>query len=297
MTDRRAAAGAPRRIGATRMMTGIKTGTSPGIAAGIRAAAIALGCLLAPAIAPPVSAEAMPADFVYLRDVDPSIDQDIRYAGSANFTGAPVPGYAAAECVLVRQAAEALARVQAALAAKGLRLKVYDCYRPARAVSSFVDWAKKPDDPKAKEAYYPNLDKPALFPDYIATRSGHSRGATVDITLLPLDSKAAAPSKSDEPRSCTAPQAGHAPDGSLAHGHALRLLRREGEHGDFRPDRGGAEQPRAAGRGDAGGRLPELSDGMVALHLSARALPGHGLRLSHRAAQVAGLRDFNIIEP
>jgi D-alanyl-D-alanine dipeptidase len=160
----------------------------------------------------------MPKDFVYLRDVDPSIQQDIRYAGSGNFTGKPVPGYGAAECVLVRQAAEALKAVQAELRAKGLGLKVYDCYRPARAVDSFVQWAKQPDDPKAKQIYYPNLPKPALFPDCIATRSGHSRGATLDVTLLPLDDKAK-PAASDEyGAACTATQRGIAPDGSLPMG-------------------------------------------------------------------------------
>ncbi len=103
--------------------------------------------------------------------------------GADNFTGAKVPGYEAPECVLVRQAAEALKDVQAGLRGKGLTLKVYDCYRPARAVAAFVDWAKEPDDPHAKTTYYPNLPKGALFPDYIATRSGHSRGATMDLTL------------------------------------------------------------------------------------------------------------------
>ena len=166
-----------------------------------------------------IAAEAMPEDFIYLRDVDPTIAQDMRYAGSRNFTGAPVPGYQAPECVLLRQAAEAMKRVQADLRAKGLMLKVYDCYRPAHAVASFVDWAKEPDDPKAKATYYPNLNKKALFPDYIATRSGHSRGATVDLTLVPIDEDAkSAPSEMAESQSCTAPQSGSAPDGSLAMG-------------------------------------------------------------------------------
>ena len=106
----------------------------------------------------------LPEGFVYLRDVDPTILQDIRYAGRDNFTGAPVPGYEAAECVLVRPAAEALAAVQADLRAKGLTLKVYDCYRPARAVAAFVEWAKEPDDPAAKTTYYPNLAKSRAVP-------------------------------------------------------------------------------------------------------------------------------------
>lgn len=141
---------------------------------------------------PAAAAETMPESFVYLRDVDPSIRQDIRYAGPANFTLRPVHGYEAAECVLVRQAAEALKAAQEELKREGLSLKVYDCYRPARAVEAFVAWAKEPDDPRAKQAYYPNLSKKALFPDYIATRSGHSRGATVDVTLVPLDGSARA---------------------------------------------------------------------------------------------------------
>ena len=175
--------------------------------------------LLAIAIAGPAfAAEAMPEDFVYLRDLDPTIAQDMRYAGSRNFTEAPVPGYQAPECVLLRQAAEALRRVQDGLRAKGLTLKVYDCYRPERAVATFVEWAKEPDDPKAKATYYPNLDKKALFPDYIATRSGHSRGATVDLTLVPIDEDAKRASDETESHSCTAPQSGFAPDGSLAMG-------------------------------------------------------------------------------
>jgi D-alanyl-D-alanine dipeptidase len=166
------------------------------------------------------SAAALPEGFVYLRDIDPTILQDMRYAGSNNFTGAPVTGYDAAECVLVRPAAEALAAVQADLRAKGLTLKVYDCYRPARAVAAFVEWAKAPDDPSAKTTYYPNLPKAALFPDYIATRSGHSRGATVDLTLVPITSEpqSPTPAESAAPLSCTAPQQGRAPDGSLAMG-------------------------------------------------------------------------------
>jgi D-alanyl-D-alanine dipeptidase len=162
-----------------------------------------------------LGAEEMPRDFVYLRAIDPTIQQDIRYAGPNNFTGKPVPGYDAAGCVLVRQAAEALKAVQADLRAKGLALKVYDCYRPARAVRSFVAWAKLPDDPEAKRVYYPNLDKTALFPDYIATQSGHSRGATVDLTLV-LRGEPTQGSPGSGP--CTAPQGSQASDGSLVMG-------------------------------------------------------------------------------
>ena len=124
-----------------------------------------------------------------------------------------------AGAVLVRPAAEALKAVQADLRPKGLALKVYDCYRPARAVSSFVDWAKEPDVPQAKTIYYPNLPKSALFPDYIATRSGHSRGATLDLTLVPIaEMQRLAPAESAASQPCTAPQQGRAQDGSLAMG-------------------------------------------------------------------------------
>lgn len=163
---------------------------------------------------PALGAAEMPDDFVYLRDIDPSIRQDMRYAGSDNFMGAPVPGYDAAECVLLRQAAEALKAVQADLKPKGLTLRVYDCYRPTQAVAAFVAWAKEPDDPHAKAVHYPHLGKADLFPDYIATRSGHSRGATLDLTVEPIGAADKHPRGID----CTAPQQRYAPDGSLAMG-------------------------------------------------------------------------------
>src|SRR5690606_32366718 len=78
----------------------------------------------------------------------------------------------------------ALARVEQALRADGRRLRLFDCFRPVRAVARFVEWADGPDDPAAKAAYYPNLDKPDLLDGYIAPVSGHSRAATVDLTLL-----------------------------------------------------------------------------------------------------------------
>jgi D-alanyl-D-alanine dipeptidase len=162
----------------------------------------------------PASAGSMPKDFVYLRDIAPSIQQDMRYAGRYNFTGKKVPGYDAPECVLVRQAADALKKVQADLEPKGLSLRVYDCYRPTQAVAAFVAWSKRPGTPQAKAAWYPNLKKTALFPDYIATRSGHSRGATLDVTVAPID----APDPHPQGVSCTAPQKTYAPDGSLAMG-------------------------------------------------------------------------------
>lgn len=118
----------------------------------------------------------------------PDIDLDIRYAGPDNFTGAPVDGYGAAKCYLLQPVAEALRDVELELRAQGLRLRIFDCYRPARAVRQFVRWASDAGDQSTKAAYYPALDKASLVPDYIAERSGHSKGATVDLTLLRCES-------------------------------------------------------------------------------------------------------------
>ncbi len=97
---------------------------------GVAALILAGSCALLLAIVPACGADAMPKDFVYLADIDPTIQQDMRYASANNFIGKIVPGYVAPECVLVRQAAEALKRVEADVRAKGFTLKVYDCYRP-----------------------------------------------------------------------------------------------------------------------------------------------------------------------
>jgi zinc D-Ala-D-Ala dipeptidase len=172
-------------------------------------------CLLLLLAASPGRAGEMPSRFVYLRDIDPTITQEMRYAGAGNFTGHAVPGYEAPECVLVRDAAEALKAVQAELRSKGLGLKVYDCYRPARAVAAFVAWAKTPDDPQAKAVHYPAIDKQALFPGYIATRSSHSRGATVDLTLVPLNGASGAVAAEGHAAPCTAPKDKRALDASL----------------------------------------------------------------------------------
>ena len=99
------------------------------------------------------SAEPPPEHMVYLRTIDPTIEQDIRYASAHNFTGHPLDGYAAAECLLTREAANALARVQASLRTQGYGLKVFDCYRPARAVADMGRFATQPGDPRKAEFY------------------------------------------------------------------------------------------------------------------------------------------------
>jgi D-alanyl-D-alanine dipeptidase len=145
------------------------------------AAALAAGLL---ACAAPDAPPAGP-DLVAVSAIAPAISLDIRYAGSDNFVGAPIEGYAAPVCLLARPAAQALAAVQHDLEIEGLGLRVFDCYRPARAVAHFARWAGDLADQATKAAYYPRIEKSALFDlGYIAHRSGHSRGATVDLTLV-----------------------------------------------------------------------------------------------------------------
>ena len=163
------------------------------------------------------SASGLPPGFVYLRDVDASILQDIRYAGEDNFTGKPVPGYGAAECILTRPAAEALARVQAALRPQHLTLKVYDCYRPQRAVLSFVAWANEKDRAPPTRRFFPNLRKEQLVPlGYIAEQSSHPRGVAVDLTLVELPAVDTPPLNPKATyAACTAKKAARAPDNSV----------------------------------------------------------------------------------
>jgi zinc D-Ala-D-Ala dipeptidase len=127
----------------------------------------------------------LPDGFVYLSDVDSSILEVIRYYSSHNFMGSRVLGYMSPRCVLTRPAAESLSLIQQRLLARGLSLKVWDCYRPQMAVDMFVLWANNSDN-LLKQEFYPTLDKQDLFPEYIARRSGHSRGSTVDLTIVSL---------------------------------------------------------------------------------------------------------------
>ena len=163
------------------------------------AACLGLLCLLYP-----VAARA--ADFVLLGDLAPDIVQSMRYATPVNFTGARVPGYETGTCILTRPTAEALAKVQDQLAAKGFGLVVFDCYRPQRAVTAFVDWSRKPDidaDP-AKRFHAPAVPARRLFAEgYIAERSGHSRGHTVDLGLIALGTELTPPDALPTEGDCT----------------------------------------------------------------------------------------------
>jgi D-alanyl-D-alanine dipeptidase len=160
---------------------------------------------------------ALPAGFVYLRGLDPTIAQDIRYAGSDNFVGRPLTGYGAAECVLRRDVALALKKVQADLAAAGLGLKVYDCYRPTRAVRAMAQWAGDGRSGAATKRFFPKLEKNTLFAlGYIATRSAHSTGSAVDLTLIAVPrTPAAAFDPAAAYGSCAGPAARRAPDDSV----------------------------------------------------------------------------------
>jgi len=148
------------------------------------------------------------ADFVSVQDAVPGVIVEMRYAGFHNFTGRPVAGYDAPKCLLTKEAARALAAVEADAQKRSMTLKVYDCYRPQKAVDDFIAWAKRLNDRAMKAEFYPHVAKKDLFKDgYIAARSSHSRGSTMDLTLVPLPVPKEAPYRRGEKLfSCTAPQ-------------------------------------------------------------------------------------------
>jgi D-alanyl-D-alanine dipeptidase len=180
----------------------------------IRAALVPVLMML-PASA--LAGSALPKGFVYLRDIDPTIVQDIRYAGAHNFVGRPVRGYLAAECILSVSSAHALKTVQRMLADKKLSLIVWDCYRPKRAVDDFAQWSRDPAHAETKAEFYPRTDKAKLFPlGYLARRSAHSRGSTVDLGIVPAAvSSAPPPNSSSSLRPCTLPKGERFEDGTI----------------------------------------------------------------------------------
>ncbi len=130
-------------------------------------------------------AYALPPNFVYLKEVDPSIIQEMKYYSSDNFVGRRIKGYAAPTCILTKKTAYALAKLQSALKQQGLGIKVYDCYRPTIAVDDFINWSHAIQDQKQKKSFYPDVNKADFFKlGYVAEKSGHSRGSTVDLTLV-----------------------------------------------------------------------------------------------------------------
>ena len=130
---------------------------------------------------------ALPSGFIYLDQVSPTIVTQLRYFTSNNFVGRPVQGYVANRTIVTEPTAVALSNIQKELNAYGLGLLIFDAYRPQQAVNNFVVWAEDTADTKTKSQYYPNVDKRDLFKEgYIAEKSGHSRGSTVDLTIVQL---------------------------------------------------------------------------------------------------------------
>jgi D-alanyl-D-alanine dipeptidase len=133
------------------------------------------------------AADKMPGTFVDIQKLIPDIVMDIRYNSPHNFVGERVDGYLAPKCFLTNDAAKALAEVQKELVSYSLTLKIYDCYRPQRAVDHFVRWAKEIENTITMREFYPSIDKRNLFQDgYIDAKSGHSRGSTIDLTIVSL---------------------------------------------------------------------------------------------------------------
>ncbi|MGC5311779.1 M15 family metallopeptidase [Micromonospora zamorensis] len=155
----------------------------------------------------PTPGERLPG-FVVLTDVDPRIHADIRYATPHNFVGRPIAGYPEPLCLLTREAAEALRRVQDAALAGGHSLKVYDCYRPQPAVDDFVAWSKRPGEQQTKAEFYPDVAKDRLFAEgYIGAPTAHSRGSTLDLTLVDEPAASQPSYRVGQPLvACTAPR-------------------------------------------------------------------------------------------
>jgi D-alanyl-D-alanine dipeptidase len=132
-------------------------------------------------------AQTLPNGFVYIKDIIPSIELELRYTSTNNFIGKPINGYLKPVGIVTLETALALKKVQLDLNKKNLGLKIYDAYRPQKAVNHFVSWAKELNDTLNKNEFYPTVKKENLFKEqYIASRSGHSRGSTVDITIIDL---------------------------------------------------------------------------------------------------------------
>ncbi len=134
-----------------------------------------------------ISATDDDSQFVTLTDVVPDAILEIRYYGTYNFVGTRIDGYEEPTALLTRQAADSLRAVSDDVLRQGYRLKIYDAYRPQRAVNHFVRWAQAIADTAMKPYFYPDLPKSVLFEqEYIYERSGHTRGSTVDLTLFDM---------------------------------------------------------------------------------------------------------------
>lgn len=129
--------------------------------------------------------KALPEGFVYAKTIIPDLNVELRYFTTNNFVGDTIDGYTANKLIITKETAEALKKVQHDLQQQNLCLKVYDGYRPQRAVNHFMRWARDLNDTINKQQFYPDVEKRFLFrEEYIATRSGHSRGSTIDLTII-----------------------------------------------------------------------------------------------------------------
>lgn len=137
----------------------------------------------------PTPTASLPAGFVYADELIPDLRVALVYFSDENFVGERIEGYEANRLILTKEAALALRAVQEEVAYCGLALKVFDGYRPQRAVDRFIAWAHDPNDLRMRDGYYPHIDKSRLFPEgYLVARSTHSRGSTVDLTLVDAES-------------------------------------------------------------------------------------------------------------
>ena len=169
--------------------TGYEEGYAKGLADGLGPGAVSpSGNDPAPEVpSEPVAPELDSSGFVEIAEAVPDAILEIRYYSTYNFVGERIDGYEAPVALLTREAAEALKAVSDELAEQGYRLKIYDAYRPQSAVDHFKRWAVDLEDVSMKKYFYPDLDKSVLFAQgYIASKSGHSRGSTVDLTLFDM---------------------------------------------------------------------------------------------------------------
>ena len=172
------------------------------------------------------AAQTRPPTMVALRNINSSIRQDMRYAGPDNFTGRPLPGYRRRECYLQRAAALALKRVQADLAAQGLSLKVYDCYRPTRAVAGMARWAatcmrRRTRAGSIRRSTRRICSRLATSPSH----SAHSRGVAVDLTIVPRKARLRRPSiRTPHYGSCAGPASRARAGRQPRHGHRASIV-------------------------------------------------------------------------
>ena len=132
-----------------------------------------------------ISSQTLPKGFSYVSEIDVTIKKELRYATSNNFIGKPIDGYLKDSLIISTPAAKALKKIQTKLMLSGLSLKIFDAYRPQQAVDHFVRWAKVMNDTLMKQLYYPDVQKSELFTlGFIASKSGHTRGSTVDLSIV-----------------------------------------------------------------------------------------------------------------